>query len=78
MNIQWDYPEMIQRAGGPTALVKLLEKHGYPTPVVDTVHVWKARKRVPARWVPSVVYVLAKEGVPVTDVMDDTSADSPF
>lgn len=56
----WDSEAMFVAAGGAAALRQLLKDHAFPTPQIDTVYMWRARKQIPHRWVPMVIYAILK------------------
>jgi hypothetical protein len=56
-----DVPYLIERAGGPQALLNLLGKHSEVTPTYATVQMWGVRKTIPGKWSGLVLYVMARE-----------------
>jgi hypothetical protein len=56
----WDSEAMFIAAGGCAALRQLLADNQFPTPQIDTVYMWRARRQIPHRWVPMVLYSLLK------------------
>lgn len=61
-SLSWDAKAIIKAAGGPTALRRLLRKHGIEPPrLANTVFQWSSRGEIPARWIPNVIYVILAE-----------------
>lgn len=80
-SLAWDHEAIIKAAGGPTALARLLEKHGIVPPAnMNTVFQWSSRGEIPARWLPNCVYVvLAERKAPFNELLLKTDhADSRF
>lgn len=58
--LEWDGDAIFRAAGGPTPLIRLLEAEGLDAPVLNTAYAWSARGRVPALWMPNILYCLLK------------------
>jgi hypothetical protein len=61
--IELDVPFLMETAGGPKALLDLLDRyvpdHGAP---YSTVQMWQQRAAIPGRILPAVLYALSREG----------------
>lgn len=71
--IQLDVEYMFQAANGPRGLLNLLDRHapGHDVPY-PTVQMWRQRGSIPTRWLPSVLYALARSGHPIVNFFVDT------
>jgi len=64
--IQLDVAYVFQRLGGPKNIVSLANRYlpgcelTYPA-----VQMWKQRNRVSCQWLPTIIYVLVRENVPL-------------
>ena len=77
--ISLNVARLLDQVGGPQGLMELLGRHGQPTPKYAAVAQWKSRNTLPRRWTAPVLYVLAQEGVPHLDLMDNLpDPDDPF
>ena len=52
---------MFVAAGGGAKLSRLLRDEGFPVPQTKTTYMWRARGRIPHKWVPMVVFALLKQ-----------------
>lgn len=61
ISYQWDIPAMFKAAGGPAKLVQLLAENQIEPPRDKAiVYKWSSRAEIPARWLPTIVYLLLK------------------
>jgi hypothetical protein len=69
-----DVGYVFQVAGGPLAMLRLLERHDPrpANPSYATIQMWHQRRAIPARWVAPVLYVLSREGHDVLSLFVDT------
>jgi hypothetical protein len=70
--VRIDVRYLFDLAGGPKALIQLLEQHGQGRDLpYPTVQMWYQRDAIPAKWVASVLYVMVKEGTPLLTLLYD-------
>jgi hypothetical protein len=70
--IQLDVNLVFETAGGPKGLLWLLG-HYCPdgAPPYPTVQMWRQRRNIPSRWLPSVLYALTCAGYPINTFLTD-------
>ena len=72
--LRLDVDFVFEQTEGPKGLLSLLQRH-LPNQDVTyaTVQMWRQRGRIAGAWVPSVIYVLLREGVsPFSCFVDDS------
>lgn len=60
--VAWDVEAIFVAAGGTKKLLKTLDGLGFDKPAEETAYMWRSRGKIPNAWMPTVLYVLLKEG----------------
>lgn len=66
---RWDTDKVFHLAGGPTGLLRMLNKHSIPGPTMDTIYMWKSRGQIAGKWWPTIMVVLLAEGHKLRDFL---------
>jgi len=71
ISYQWDAPAMFKVVGGPAKLLQLLGENQIAPPRDKTVvYKWSSRGEIPARWLPTIVYLILKAKLaPLHEIM---------
>lgn len=56
--LEWDHAAVLSALGSAANLRTALRKAGFPSPNPHTAWMWRTRNRVPASWLPTVLWVL--------------------
>ena len=62
--IQLDVAYVFEVSGGPKGLQELLDRHLKSHGLTySTIQMWKQRGKIAGHWIPSILYVLFREGI---------------
>jgi hypothetical protein len=70
--------KVLEAAGSPVRLQRLLWRAGQPYPTLRAIYGWKVSRLIPARWQAPIMWAFACKGVnPIRKLFVDVVEDTP-